>query len=700
MTKSISIDIDGKIITIETGKMAKQAGGASVIRMGDTIVISTACSSEKPIEGKDFFPLTVEYRERLYAGGKIPGGFFKREGKQTEKETLSSRLIDRPLRPLFPKGYNYEVQIIASVISADPQIDSDVHAITASSVALGLSNIPFKEPVAGIRIGRKNGAFIAFPTIDDLLESDLDMVVAGTESSILMVEGGSYEISEQIMIEAIEFAHERIKKIVIQEKDFIKENGKQNIHFEEKDLTKSDTYPKIEQKAKSFVLESFKINGKLERSDFLKKHFGEIKESLLSGISDKDEKQKKEQEINSCIEHVHGNIMREYILNNGKRIGERALDEIRPITCEVGILPRTHGSALFTRGETQALVTTTLGTKLDEQRIENYQGESFKNFMLHYNFLPFCTGEVKMIRGTGRREIGHGNLAERALAPILPVCENFPYTIRVVSDILESNGSSSMATVCGGSLCLMDAGVPIKAPVAGIAMGLIKSSDRIAILSDILGDEDHLGDMDFKVAGTVNGITSFQMDIKIDGITSDIMRNALEQARKGRLHILDIMQKTIAAPKSDISQYAPRIMTLKIPVDKIGLLIGPGGKTIRGIQEDTGAIITVEDDGTVMISSVNTKDGDMAKAIVEELTQEEEIGKVYKGKVKNITNFGAFVEFMPGKEGLLHISEIEHHRVNKVEDVLKSGDEVMVKLIGVDNQGKCRLSRKAILPKE
>lgn len=696
MEKNVSANIDGKEIVIETGKIAKQAGGSVVVRSGDTMVLVTACSSD-PREGIDFFPLTCEYRERLYAGGRIPGGFFKREGRLTEKETLSSRLIDRPIRPMFPDGYKNEVQIIASVISADPKIEPDVLAMTGASAALMLSPIPFLEPVAGIRVGRVNGEYVAFPTVEQVSEGDMDMVVAGSESSILMVEGGGYEISEEDMLGGIKFAHEKIKQLIEIQKELIGSVEVKKNEFSAGEKENEEIIEKINSVSGGDIRKAFDINDKKERSGVLAEIYKATEEKLTAGIESEEEKAILCAEIKGCFKKAESAQMRKMILEESVRIGGRKQDEIRPITCEVGLLPRSHGSALFTRGETQSLVTSTLGTKLDEQKIENIQGDSYKSYMLHYNFPPYCTGEVKPIRGTSRREIGHGHLAERSLAPVLPVEDAFPYTIRVVSDIMESNGSSSMASICGGSLSLMDAGVPIKTGVAGIAMGLIKDGDNIAILSDILGDEDHLGDMDFKVAGTKDGITAFQMDIKIDGITFEIMEKALRQAKDGRLHILGKMNEAITEPRKDISQYAPRMITVKIPVDKIGALIGPGGKTIRGIQDKTGATITVDDDGTVLIASVEGAGGESAREFVESLAAEPEIGKTYTGTVKGIQSFGAFVEFMPGREGLLHISEIDRKRIEKVEDVLNMGDEVTVKLLNVDNQGKCKLSRKAVL---
>ncbi len=698
MEKTVSVNIDGKEIILETGKLAKQASGAVVVKLGDTITLTTACASAEPRAGLDFFPLTVEYRERMCAGGKIPGGFFKREGKPTEKEVLGCRIIDRPIRPLFPDGFRNDVQIFATVLSAEPQIDPDVHCITGASLALCISNIPFKEPVAGIRVARVDGELVAFPTVDELEKSDLETVVAGSETSIMMVEGGSLEVSEEDLIGAIEFAHERIKKIIGAQKEIIAAVGKEKMAVAE--VVHDDAiYEKVKELVTEDVIRSMDIKPKQERSSFLRKTKEAAAEKILAGIEDEKELAVKEKEISYSFEKVLKKESRALILEKNIRIGGRKTDEIRQIDCETGLLPRTHGSALFTRGETQALVTTTLGTKLDEQRIESYHGEEKKNYMLHYNFPPFSTGETRMVRSVSRREIGHGNLAERALSAVLPTADSFPYTIRIVSDIMESNGSSSMASVCGGSMSLMNAGVPIKSGVAGIAMGLIKEGEKIAILSDILGDEDHFGDMDFKITGTRDGITAFQMDIKIAGITSDIMRDALKQANKGRIHILDIMNKTQDKASEKLSDYAPRILTVKIPVDKIGLLIGPGGKQIRAIQDDTGATLNIDDDGTVLIYSTEGEGGDAAMNIIKSLTADAEVGKIYTGTVKGIKDFGAFVEFMPGKEGLLHISEIDFKRINNVEDVLKMGDTVEVKLLS-EESGKYRLSRKATLSKE
>lgn len=687
------IEIDGKNYSIETGKVAKQADGSVWIKLGDTIVLATAVGAEERAENIDFFPLTVDYREKAYAAGKIPGGFFKREGRPSENEILNARLVDRSIRPLFPDGYFNEVQVMISVLSADKENDPDTLSITAASTALCISDIPFSEPIAGGRIGRINGDFVFNPTFTELEKSHLNLIVAATKDSIVMVEGEANEISEAEMLEALQFGHENIKQLLALERNLINKAGKQKREFEVKGCSE-ELVTKVTELVKPRIDDIFSQSDKKERKLALKNLIDEIVTKIIETFPESDS------DILQIIHDIEKDFVRKKIVHEGKRIDGRGIDDIRPITCEVGVLPRAHGSAMFTRGQTQALAATTLGTKMDEQRMEELEGEFWKTYMLHYNFPPFSVGEIRPIRGVSRREVGHGNLAERAIKPAIPSDKIFPYTIRIVSDILESNGSSSMATVCAGSLSLMDAGVPLKTPVAGIAMGLIKEEDNIIILTDILGDEDHLGDMDFKVAGTREGITAFQMDIKVKGIPTEVLEQALEKARLARFTILDIMNQTLDKPREEISPYAPRITSIKVGVENIGMIIGPGGKTIREITEKTGATINIEDDGTIIIASTDVNNGQMAQKMIEHLVQEPETGRTYLGKVKKITNFGAFVEILPGKEGLLHISEIAHHRVNRVEDLLKVGDEIEVKLIKIDPQGKLDLSRKALLDKQ
>jgi polyribonucleotide nucleotidyltransferase len=689
------IEINGRTLTIETGRVARQAHGAVTVQYGDTMVLATAVSSYEPKEGADFFPLTVDYRESAYAAGKIPGGFFKREGRPSEKEILSSRLIDRPVRPLFPENYIYDTVVVVNVISSDQENNGDVLGGIGASAALSISDIPFLGPIASVRVGRVNGQFVINPTFKELEESDMEIIVAGTKSSITMVEGEAREISEEEMLTAIQAGHAVIKQIVEIQESLMAELG----------VTKREVAPppvdqafiaQLKAMAQPVVQEANKIEAKTERNAKLKELKQQLVAQFLETHPDVDAQASK------VIEDLQYRDMRRMILEDKKRLDGRSTTAIRPITCEVGLLPRAHGSALFTRGQTQALVATTLGTKIDEQMIDGVDGESSKRFMLHYNFPGYSVGEARVSRGPGRREIGHGNLAERALKNMLPADLDFPYTVRIVSDILESNGSSSMASVCGGSLSLMDAGVPIREAVAGIAMGLIKEENRYAILSDILGDEDHLGDMDFKVTGTARGITACQMDIKIQGISAEIMREALAQAKEGRMHILNVMNQTLAQPRPDISKYAPKIITLKIKVDQIGLVIGPGGKTIREIIEKSGAQIDISEDGTVMVASPNAEGNEIAVNLIHGLTADAEVGKTYKGRVKKITDFGAFVEILPGKEGLLHISEIDHKRVQRVDEYMKLGDEVEVLLQEIttrDGKTKYELSRKALLPK-
>ncbi|MCD6117402.1 polyribonucleotide nucleotidyltransferase [bacterium] len=688
-----SIEHGGRELTFETGRMARQADGAVVVQYGGTVILATAVASKKRADYRGFFPLSVEYREKAYAAGKIPGGFFKREGRPQEKEILSARLIDRPIRPLFPKEFYNEVQVVISVLSSDKENDADVLGITGASAALSISDIPFAGPVAGVRVGRIGGELIINPTFAQLEESDIDVVLAGSEDSIIMVEGEAGEISEEEMLTALTFGHDAIKGIIGIQKELVKEAGREKIVPDPPEIDES-LVEKVRSIAGEKLPQALKIKPKMERQAALRAIGNEVQEALAEEYPDK------EVFISEVIQNIEKEIVRDEIVNKKVRIDGRGWDDIRPITCEVSVLPRTHGSALFTRGETQSLTVTTLGTKSDEQKIERLEGASWKSYTLHYNFPPFSVGEAKMFRGTSRREIGHGNLAERALKPVIPSEDVFPYTLRVVSDILESNGSSSMATVCAGSMSLMDAGVPVKDAVAGIAMGLIKEGDETVILTDILGDEDHLGDMDFKVAGTKNGVNAFQMDIKIAGISSEIMKTALEKARIARLKILDIMNEAISKPRENTSPYAPRIMNMHIDVKDIGTVIGPGGKMIREIVEKSGAELNIEDDGTIQIAAEDESACNAAIEMVKNLVKKPERGMIYTGKVKKITNFGAFVEILPGKEGLLHISEIADHRVRSVEDHLKVGQEIKVKLLNISPEGKLDLSMKAVAAEE
>jgi polyribonucleotide nucleotidyltransferase len=690
MIQKVSIDLGGREFSVEIGKVAKQADGAVVVRYGDTVVLVTACSALKQKEETDFFPLTCDYREYTYAAGKIPGGFFKREGKPTEKEVLTSRLIDRPIRPLFPDGFQNETQVIAMVLSADPDNNPDVLAITGASAALYMSPIPFYKPIAGVRVGLLEDRLVINPTFDELKTSKLNLIVAGTQDGIVMVEAGSKEVSEEKMVEALQFAHQNIKELVRLQEEMYQQRGVTKRQF-----TKEELDPvlvrDVEERATDSIREALYTPGKILSYTMMDQAHDKIVESYP------ENEVHKRRQAGAAFDALKEKILREDLLKARKRPDGRQFKEIRTITASVGMLPRTHGSALFTRGETQALVTATLGTADDMQRIDDMLGEYSKKFMLHYNFPPFSVGEVGFLRGPGRREIGHGALAERAITAVLPDDDKFPYTIRVVSDILESNGSSSMATVCGGILALMDAGVPIKAPVAGIAMGLVKEGDDCAILTDIAGAEDHYGDMDFKVAGTTKGITALQMDIKIGGIDAAIMQQSLRQAKEARLAILSKMLETISGPRADISIHAPRIIQIQIPVAKIGAVIGPGGKVIRGIQEQTGAEINIEDDGTVNVASVGGEAAQQAIRMIQELTATVEVGKTYLGKVTKVVDFGAFVEILPGTEGLLHISEYAEHRIRDIRDECKPGDQILVKVLSVDSQNKIKLSRKAVL---
>jgi len=686
------ITVGQNVLSIETGKLAKQANGSVVVRYGDTVVLVTACYASTERQGIDFLPLTVDYREYTAASGRIPGGFFKREGKPSEKEVLTSRCIDRPLRPLFPSGWRHETQIIALVLSADTDNDSDVLAITGASAAVALSEIPFEKTIAAVRVALIGEEFVINPTFSQRRDARLDIVVAGSRDGLVMVEAGAKIVTEDQVVNALEAGHAAIKQIVDMIDKMAQETGKKKIEAPKKEISR-DFYREVEEKVLLPLSEAMQVRDKIESYAAVDQILGELVASVP------EQEVQRRSEAKAIFKELKEKVLRDAILDRGVRLDGRAFDQIRPIWIEVGLLPRTHGSAVFTRGETQALVTVTLGTADDQQKVEMVTGEVYKRFMLHYNFPPFSVGEVAFLRGPGRREVGHGALAERALAPMLPPEEKFPYTVRVVSEILESNGSSSMATVCGGSMALMDAGVPLLAPVAGVAMGLVmnEATGKYAVLSDIAGAEDHYGDMDFKVTGTAEGITALQMDIKVTGVTSAIMREALEQARRGRLHILDKMQETLNASRTNISTYAPRIVTIQIPVDKIRDVIGPGGKVIRGIIERTGVKIDVEDDGRVNVASADEESAQRAIAIIQELTATPELNKSYLGTVQRITDFGAFVEIMPGVDGLLHVSEIAKHRVQDVRNELKEGEQLMVKVINIDPSGKVRLSRKALL---
>jgi polyribonucleotide nucleotidyltransferase len=690
MNHKLQIDFGGRPFSIETGKMAKQANGSVMVQYGETVVLVTAVTSEKKREGLDFIPLTVNYLEMTYAAGRIPGGFFKREGRPSDRETLISRFIDRPLRPLFPKGFQNEIQIIATVLSADQDNDPSILGMIGASSALSVSDIPFDGPIAGAKVGRIDGEFILNPTHEELELSDIDLFVAGSEDAIIMVEGSAKEVKEEEILEAILFGHQSLKPVIALQKQMKSALGVTPREFE---LRKPEEilYEKINTIAQDRLQVTFGITEKGKR----KAQLEETLQLTFRELGVEDEPSQKM--VETAFEETYRKLVRKLILEKKQRIDGRMLSEIRPITCEVGILPRTHGSALFTRGETQVLAVVTFGTSEDEQKINSLTGETYKSFMLHYNFPPFSTGEVSPLRSPSRREIGHGALAERAILPILPSNENFPYTIRIVSEVLESNGSSSMATVCGSSLSLMDAGVPIKAPVAGIAMGLILEDGRMAVLSDILGDEDHLGDMDFKVAGTAEGVTAIQMDIKIRGISKEIMREVLNQAREGRCYILTKMNETISEPRKDLSRHAPRIVSLQVKQEKIRDVIGPGGKNIRAIIDQTGVKVDVDDSGQVKLASPNYEAIEKAIYMIKRLTQEVEVGALYTGKVVRILGFGAIVELFPGTDGLIHISQLAEGHVKEVTDVLKEGDEVFVKVIDIDPQGRIRLSRKAAL---
>ncbi len=693
MKQRVEKTFAGRKLVIETGGMAKQAAGAAMVQFGETMVLAavTVSENQSPLP---FFPLTVEYRERQYAAGKIPGGFIKREGRPSDSEILSARIVDRSIRPLFPEGFKNEVQVFVYVISADQENDADVLALVATSYALNASKIPFSSPIAGVRVGRIQGKWYLNPTFQQLEYSDMELVVAGSNDSIVMVEGGALEVSEDDIVEALGVAQKGIRELIASQEELLGKAERTPKMAWEKATLPEGLEVRVKELAEGRISEALNQKDKHTRIEAIERVKREVADELLGDFPDAAK------ELHTLVGDVEYHQLRNQVLSSGHRVDGRTPKEIRPISVEAGLLPRAHGSSLFTRGQTQALVVATLGTQNDVQRLDSIDEpqEVTKSFMLHYNFPPFSTGEVRPVRGTSRREIGHGNLAERALQGVLPAFEEFPYTIRIVSDILESNGSSSMASVCGGSLALFDAGVPMRAAVAGVAMGLIKEGKRYAILTDILGTEDHLGDMDFKVAGTSAGITSIQMDIKIEGLELQIMKEALAQAREGRMHILGEMEKALAQPRAELSRFAPRIVTMQISPEKIGDLIGPKGKTIRGIQDETGAEITVDDSGTVTIAAVGGDAMERARQMVQALTAEPVVGEIYEGPVKSTTPFGAFIEIMPGTEGLLHISEMQHGRTEKTEDVVKKGDRVRVKLIERDERGRLRLSRKALLP--
>ncbi|MBI5664611.1 MAG: polyribonucleotide nucleotidyltransferase [Nitrospirae bacterium] len=691
---NVELELKGKPLYLETGRFAKQADGSIIARYGDTVILATAVAKKEAKADVDFFPLTVDYQEKAYAAGKIPGGFFKREGRPSEKEVLTSRLIDRPIRPIFPDGFYSETQGIISVLSFGNENISDILGIIGMSAALCISDIPFDGPVGAVRMGILKDSFVVNPDLQEMEECDFTLVVAGTEDAVLMVEGGGLEITESVLLEALDIAHKEIKNVVNLQKQLVALIGKPK-----RFVTPPQLNEELMRSVSSIALDKIKqaivIPDKLLRQDTLNNILKDVVTELNTGAEDISK------DISFLFNKLEKDLVRNMVLDQGTRADGRRADEVRKISADVGILPRAHGSALFVRGETQALAVVTLGTSEDEQRIDALEGESKKAFMLHYNFPPFSVGEVKFLRSAGRREIGHGMLAERALKGILPPKTEFPYTIRIVSDILESNGSSSMATVCGGTLALMDAGVPIKSPVAGIAMGLIKEGERTVVLTDILGLEDHLGDMDFKVTGTEDGITAFQMDVKISGVSREIMANALEQAKKGRLHILGKMKEILSSPRDHLAAHAPRIFTMKIKPDKIREVIGAGGKVIRGIVEQTGVKIDIDDSGNINIASIDEESAQKAISIIEGIIAEAELGKIYIGKVKRVVDFGAFVEILPGTEGLLHISQISDKRVAKVEDVLKEGEEgVPVKVIEIDKMGRIRLSRKEAMKEQ
>ena len=690
MIHRVEADVGGRTLSVECGKVAKQAHGAVTIRYGDTMVLVTACASEEPREGVNFLPLSVEYRERTYAAGRIPGGFFKREGRPSEKEILSARLIDRPIRPLFEKGVVDDIQIMAKVLSSDRENESDILGLVGASSALFSSDIPFDGPIGAVRMAKVDGSFVVNPTFAEMDRATLNVVIAGTGERVTTIDSRAREADEKDVIAAVELALPEIEKLIRLQKELRSLCGRPNRELDKLQVPAGLREAVVDLAVGRVVIASSMKDGH-ERLNALDKIRKELLERLAEKYPDS------ESHIAEVLEELVARDLRRRVLEEGKRLDGRGMTDVRPVTCEVGLLPRAHGSALFTRGETQSLCTATLGTTVDEQKIDDLVGESFKSFMLHYNFPPFSVGETRPMRGPGRREVGHGSLAERALQAVIPTEDQFPYTIRIVSDILESNGSSSMATVCGGSLCLMDAGVPVRSAVAGIAMGLIHQDDRHVILSDIAGAEDHYGDMDFKIAGTAKGITAIQMDTKIQGINLDIIEETLTRAREGRLAVLESMNATIDKPRGAISAYAPVVQRIDIPVNKIGEVIGPGGRVIRGLIEETGAEIEINDDGKVIIVSYGPDAGELARKRIEAIVEEVEVGKVYVGRVTRIMNFGAFVEVLPGKEGLVHISQLAPFRVEKVTDVVKEGDEVTVKVIGIDEQGRVNLSRKVLM---
>jgi len=691
MIKTSTIEINGRNLHIETGRIAKQASGSVVVSFGETVILVTAVSTNEEKEGQDFLPLSVEYKEMSYAGGRFPGNYFRRDmGRPGERETLTSRLIDRPLRPLFPENFFSEIQIIANVLSSDRQNEADVLAILGASAALEVSDIPFNGPVAAVRVGRINGQFVINPTILEQEECDINLIVAGTKTAVVMVEGGAEFVSEADMIDAVFFGHQAMQPMIDMQIELKREAGKPKRQIKAP-VRDEDMERKAIETAAPLIRDAITTSDKGERKNKRDLAFKSTMDALGDGYEDKKSR------IKELLDGLEKKMVRKMMLEEGRRIDGRSFTQVRPIECMVGVLPRVHGSALFTRGETQAMVLTTLGTEMDEQRIDTIYGNIFRNFILHYNFPPYSVGEVKKLGGPSRREIGHGNLARRALLPVIPGKDEFQYAVRVVSEILESNGSSSMASVCGGSLSLMDAGVPIKEAIAGVAMGLVSEGDKMVVLTDIIGDEDHYGDMDFKVTGTKDGVTALQMDIKIDGVTREIMEKALAQAKEGRIHILNIMNQTISQPRSKVSEYAPIIIKLKIKTDKIKLLIGPGGKNIKEISAKSDSAINVDDEGNVTVSSPDEETSRVALDMINEITQDAEIGKLYKGKVRKIMDFGAFVEILPGTDGLIHISQLDKERVNKVTDVLNEGDEVLVKVLDIDKNGKISLSRKAAL---
>jgi polyribonucleotide nucleotidyltransferase len=691
MYKKVEAEIGGRTLTIESGKMARQANGSVLVTYDETVVLVTATAAKEQKPDMGFLPLTIEYQERFYSVGRIPGSFFRREiGRPTEKETLTCRIIDRPLRPLFEDGWMTETQVIATVLSADQRNDPDILAMIGASAALTVSDIPFLGPIAGVRVGYVDGQYVVNPTKDQLEVSTMEIVVAGTRDAVVMVEGGADSLSEEVVMEGIFYGHQQLQILLDMQEELRSALGKTKRQVE-KPQTDENLAGKVKEVAAAGMLEVITTVDKMERG----RVYDELKARIVAELE--NEKEGCADEVKDLLSDLKKKMMRDKIIVEKSRIDGRAFNEVRPISCEVGCLPRTHGSALFTRGETQAIVTATLGSEGDEQRVETLEGMTFKQFMLHYNFPPFCVGEVRFMRGPSRRDIGHGALAERGISAVLPSAEKFPYTMRVVSDVLESNGSSSMATVCGASLALMDGGVPVKNPVSGIAMGLIQEGDTTVILSDILGDEDHLGDMDFKVVGTSEGITSLQMDIKISGVTREIMSKALAQAKEGRLHILDRMREAIAKPRAEIAPHAPKFFMVKINPDKIRDIIGPGGKIIKGLSTEFDAKIEVDDDGNVKVFTPSGETAAKLLARIEDITEEAKVGKIYTGTVKTIKDFGAFVEILPGTDGLVHISELDDKRVSKVTDILKEGDQVTVKVLEIDSRGKIRLSRKAAL---